>query len=125
MPIVEPCRRREPDRTALLTYLLTYSGSWALRNRHIKKYWREVSQKSLRNRGVPPPGALKNRLRTQNARSLSRREEHPLVLLAVVARVEVVLGGVAVHLVVDEEVDLVVPNPEARVVLGGGVSNGT
>ena len=108
MPIVEPCRRREPDRTALLTYLLTYSGSWA-----------------LRNRGVPPPGALKNRLRTQNARSLSRREEHPLVLLAVVARVEVVLGGVAVHLVVDEEVDLVVPNPEARVVLGGGVSNGT
>ncbi len=38
-------------------------------------------------------------------------EEHPLILGAVVARAQVVqLGGVAVDLVVDEEVDLVVPN---------------
>ena len=37
-------------------------------------------------------------------------EEHPLTLGAVVARAQVVLGGVAVDLVVDEEVDLVVPN---------------
>ena len=42
-------------------------------------------------------------------------EEHPLTLGAVVARAQVVLGGVAVDLVVDEEVDLVVPNPAARV----------
>jgi len=32
-------------------------------------------------------------------------EEHPLTLGAVVARAQVVLGGVAVDLVVDEEVD--------------------
>jgi hypothetical protein len=37
-------------------------------------------------------------------------EEHALTLGAVVARAQVVLGGVAVDLVVDEEVDLVVPN---------------
>ena len=37
-------------------------------------------------------------------------EEHPLTLGAVDARAQVVLGGVAVDLVVDEEVDLVVPN---------------
>ena len=35
-------------------------------------------------------------------------EEHALTLGAVVARAQVVLGGVAVDLVVDEEVDLVV-----------------
>ena len=40
-------------------------------------------------------------------------EEHPLTLGAVVARAQVVLGGVAVDLVVDEEVDLVVPNTAA------------
>ena len=39
-------------------------------------------------------------------------EEHPLTLGAVDARAQVVLGGVAVDLVVDEEVDLVVPNTE-------------
>ena len=48
-------------------------------------------------------------------------EEHPLTLGAVVARARVVLGGVAVDLVVDEEVDLVVPNTAARV----GVNHGT
>ena len=37
-------------------------------------------------------------------------EEHLLILGAVVARAQVVLGVVAVDLVVDEEVDLVVPN---------------
>ena len=36
------------------------------------------------------------------------------ILGAVVARAQVVLGGVAVHLVVDEEVDLVVPNTRWR-----------
>ena len=45
--------------------------------------------------------------------SLSMGEEHPLTLGAVVARAQVVLGGVAVDLVVDEEVDLVVPNTAA------------
>ena len=41
-------------------------------------------------------------------------EEHPLILGAVVARAQVVLGGVAVDLIVDEEVDLVVPNRSGR-----------
>ena len=35
-------------------------------------------------------------------------EEHPLTLGAVVARAQVVLGGVAVDLIVDEEVDIIV-----------------
>ena len=41
-------------------------------------------------------------------------EEHPLILGTVVARAQVVLGGVAVDLIVDEEVDLVVPNTRWR-----------
>ena len=48
------------------------------------------------------------------SQSLSLAEEHPLILGAVVARAQVVLGGVAVDLVVDEEVDLVVPNRSGR-----------
>ena len=52
-------------------------------------------------------------------------EEHPLTLGAVVARAQVVLGGVAVDLVVDEEVDLVVTNPEARVGVDGDDPNMT
>ena len=58
---------------------------------------------------VPDP--LRNGCITRHLRwSLSLAEEHPLILGAVVARAQVVLGGVAVDLVVDEEVDLVVPN---------------
>ena len=46
-------------------------------------------------------------------------EDHPLTLGAVVPRAQVVLGGVAVDLIVDEEVDLVVPDTEARVGVDG------
>ena len=62
---------------------------------------------------VPDP--LRNGCITRHLRwSLSLAEEHPLILGAVVARAQVVLGGVAVDLVVDEEVDLVVPNRSGR-----------
>ena len=62
---------------------------------------------------VPDP--LRNGCITRHLRwSLSLAEEHPLILGAVVARAQVVLGGVAVDLVVDEEVDLVVPNTRWR-----------
>ena len=46
--------------------------------------------------------------------SLSMGEPSTHILGAVVARAQVVLGGVAVDLVVDEEVDLVVPNTRWR-----------
>ena len=60
------------------------------------------------------PDPLRNGYYTHHLRwSLSMGEEHPLILGAVVARAQVVLGGVAVDLVVDEEVDLVVPNTAA------------
>ena len=49
---------------------------------------------------VPDP--LRNGCITRHLRwSLSLAEEHPLILGAVVARAQVVLGGVAVDLVVD------------------------
>ena len=92
---------------------------------------------------VPDP--LRNGCITRHLRwSLSLAEEHPLILGAVVARAQVVLGGVAVDLVVDEEVDLLLSPTEAAVLatlcdrttcvdpwrdeqLGadGGVKNGT
>ena len=93
---------------------------------------------------VPDP--LRNGCITRHLRwSLSLAEEHPLILGAVVARAQVVLGGVAVDLVVDEEVDLLLSPTEAAVLAtlcdrttcvdpwrdeqlgadGGGVKNGT
>ena len=53
-----------------------YSHVRALRNRHIKKPWRGVSQKSLRNRGVPPRGSKKPATYTAAHGALSRGEEH-------------------------------------------------
>ena len=55
---------------------VTYSHVRALRNRHIKKPWRGVSQKSLRNRGVPPRGSKKPATYTAAHGALSRGEEH-------------------------------------------------
>ena len=65
-----------------------------LRNGDIKKPCREVSQKTLRNRAVPPRGPKKLAIRTESG-SLSRErvEEHPIVLAAVVVSGLTNLGG--------------------------------
>ena len=53
---------------------------------------------------------IRNWLLLLHTVSWSRCEEHPLMVLAIRAKLERVLGGVPIHLVVNEEVDL-----EARV----------